>query len=123
MEKIKFIAGIDVKNKIVKTKGWLEDKGIDAISFGKKIFDMGIETAVYTDITKDGKLQGPNIEDTNSFALHTGFNVILSGGISNIDDVAKAKKIIKKGLSGIIIGKAYYEGRIDLNEVINKYQD
>lgn len=119
----KFIAGIDVKDRKVRTKGWLDDKGLDAISFGKKIFDLGIDTTVYTDINKDGKLEGPNIDETNEFILQTGFKVILSGGISNIEDVAKTKNIIKNGLSGIIIGKAYYEGKIDLSQAINKYQD
>jgi phosphoribosylformimino-5-aminoimidazole carboxamide ribotide isomerase len=119
----RFIAGIDVKDNIVKTKGWLEGSGRHSHSFGMDIKTAGFKTAVYTDISKDGKLSGPNIDSTKNFIDATGLNVILSGGISDIADIEESVKEIKSGLSGIIIGKAYYEGRVDIIDAINKFQD
>ena len=82
----KLIAGIDVKNNTIQTKGWTQKETIDVIQFGNKLKEMGFESVIYTDISKDGKLQGPNIECTKDFALKTKLKVILSGGVSNIKD-------------------------------------
>ncbi len=118
-----FIAGIDVKDNVVKTKGWLDGNTIDPIELGKKIFQTGFKIAVYTDISKDGKLQGPNLEATKNFAASTGLRTILSGGISSLQDIEEASTLRFYGLQGIIIGKAYYEGRINLKEAIIKFKD
>lgn len=118
-----FIAGIDVKDNLVKTKGWISDNGINPIELGKKLFQIGFKIAVYTDISKDGKLQGPNLDATKNFASSTGLRTILSGGVSTINDIEEAVTLRFYGLQGIIIGKAYYEGRIDLKEVISKFKD
>jgi phosphoribosylformimino-5-aminoimidazole carboxamide ribotide isomerase len=119
----RFIAGIDVKDNVVKTKGWLEGSGLNPIAFGMELFLSGFTTAIYTDISKDGKLSGPNIEDAKNFAETTRLGVILSGGISSLNDIENAVNNIKSGLSGIIIGKAHYEGRIDIMSAIKKFQD
>ncbi len=119
----KLIAGIDVKNNVVKTRGWLEGEGIDAVEFGKKLFGLGFSQAVYTDISKDGRLEGVNIAATRDFAVKTNLNVILSGGVSNADDIKNIKMLNEKRIIGAIVGKAYYEGRINLKEVIKKYQN
>ncbi len=116
------IAGIDAKNNVVKIRGWLDGEGLDAIDFGRKLFGMGFRTAVYTDISKDGKLQGANTEATGEFASKTGLDVILSGGVSGIDDIEKIVRLDESKIVGAIIGKAYYEGRINLKEAIAKYQ-
>jgi phosphoribosylformimino-5-aminoimidazole carboxamide ribotide isomerase len=120
--KNKLIAGIDARDNIVKTKGWLEGEGLNAIEFGRRIKKAGFTSAVFTDISKDGKLKGANIKGTKEFAINTGLDVILSGGISNIEDVKNGAKLDKSGVIGIIIGKAYYEGKINLKEVVDKYQ-
>lgn len=117
-----FIAGIDVKDGSVKTRGWQEGKGLDPKEFGIKVAGAGIKTAVFTDISKDGKLQGPNIEATCAFAKDTGLQVILSGGISCIEDIEKVS-LEKENIFGVIIGKAYYEGRIDVKKTIELYEN
>lgn len=117
------IAGVDVKDNLVKIKGWQNGEGVDPIELGKKIFQIGFKVAVYTDISKDGKLQGANIEATKNFSTHTGLHSILSGGISSLNDIEEACTLRFYGLLGIIIGKAYYEGKINLKEAIQKYKD
>lgn len=119
----KFIAGIDVRNNIIQTKGWIKNEAVEAIQFGKELLKNGFETVVYTDIAKDGKLQGPNIEGTKNFALNTKLKVILSGGVSGINDISNAYTLDKSGIIGIIIGKAFYEGKIDLKKAIELYQN
>lgn len=116
------LAGIDVKDGTVKTKGWKEGEGIDPIELGKKVFQAGISTAVYTDISRDGKLTGPNIEATKDFATKTGLHVIISGGISNENDILEASTLQYYGILGIIVGKAYYEGKVDLKKIFKKHK-
>lgn len=115
------LAGIDAKHGKVKTKGWQNDEGIDAIEFGKKMLNIGFKTAIFTDISRDGKLEGANIQATLQFSLKTGLNVILSGGVSTIDDIDKAYKLKNHGIIGLIIGKAYYEGKLDLKQIIKDF--
>ena len=119
----KFMAGIDIKNNTIKTKGWTKDETIDPIQFGNKLKKIGFKSIVFTDISKDGKLQGPNIETTKNFALKTKLKVILSGGISNIKDIHDINNFTNLGIIGIIIGKAFYEGKINLKEAIELYQN
>jgi len=119
----KFIAGIDVKNNVVKTKGWLSGEGLDPVLFGKKVRSFGIVNAVYTNISKDGKLEGPDIEGTKNFSEGSKLKVILSGGVTAGEDIEKAKNIIGKNLFGVIVGKAFYEGKIDIKNVIKLFQD
>lgn len=116
----KVIAGIDVKDNMVKTRGWKDGEGIDKLEFGKKLFQDGFKSTVFTDISKDGKLQGPNIDATEEMC-GTGLKVILSGGISSIDDIRQAATLKYFGLSGIIVGKAYYEGKVDLKEAFIEF--
>ncbi len=118
-----FLAAVDVKNGKVHSHGWQHNENIDAIEFGKKVFQIGIKEAIYTDISKDGKLIGPNIEDTKKFSNATGLRVVISGGISSMADIKQAKTLIYYGLSGIIVGKAMYEGRVNIKEAIKEFQD
>lgn len=117
-----FIAAVDVRDGNIRTGGWLKDAGVTDIAYGKNIFSMGFTTAVYTDISKDGKLCGPNINATKRFSDNTGLHSIVSGGVSSIEDVAEAATLKGFGIVGVIIGKAFYEGKIDLAEAIRKYQ-
>lgn len=118
-----FLAAIDVKDNNVYSHGWQEKENINIIDFGKKIFNIGIKEAIYTDISKDGKLIGPNIEDAKKFSNATGLRVIISGGISSMEDIKQVKTLVYYGLTGIIIGKAMYEGNIDIKQAIKKFQD
>ena len=118
-----FLASVDVKDNKIQSRGWLKDEGIDSIKFGKDLFQAGFKTAIFTDISKDGKLEGPNIEDAKKFSSNSGLHLILSGGISSEDDIISAKTLTYYGLTGVIIGKAIYEGKINLKEIIEKYQE
>lgn len=118
-----FIAGIDALNGEVKVSGWEKGSGLSDTELAKASADMGIISIVYTNIAKDGTLSGPDLKNTVRIAEESGLPVILSGGISCDDDF----KIIdadarNSGISGVITGKAVYEGRINLNKVIAEYQ-
>ena len=118
-----FLAAIDVKNGSVYSHGWQKNENISPIDFGKKLFQIGIKEAIYTDISRDGKLAGPNIEETKKFSNDSGLRVIISGGISSMEDLREAKTLIYYGLTGIIVGKAMYEGKVDIKEAIKQFQD
>lgn len=109
------IAGIDAKNGYAAVKGWVKETQIKAAELGRRLFDLGITECVFTDISKDGMLLGPSIETTKQMMQESGLNVIASGGISSIDDILQCKRI---GCVGAIVGKAIYDGRIDLAQAI-----
>ncbi|MBI9104234.1 MAG: 1-(5-phosphoribosyl)-5-[(5-phosphoribosylamino)methylideneamino]imidazole-4-carboxamide isomerase [Spirochaetales bacterium] len=117
-----FIAGIDALNGEVKVSGWEEGSALLDTDLAKKSADMGIISIIYTNIDKDGTLAGPDIESTVKIAGASGLPVTLSGGISGPGDVAKAVKYEESGIRGIITGKALYEGRLNLSEIIKSYQ-
>ena len=101
--------GIDVKNDIVQTQGWLASSGL-TLTKALEIFNgEGVETLIFTDISKDGMLQGPNFEKLESVLQNSKARVILSGGISSIEDIRKCTRIKAKNFEGTIIGKALYE--------------
>lgn len=107
--------GIDARDGKVAIQGWVESTEIDAVSFGKRLKALGVDTVIYTDISRDGMLSGPNLESTKELIDKSGLNVIASGGISCIEDVINIKKI---GAVGAIIGKALYTGSIELKKVL-----
>ncbi|MGI6176161.1 MAG: 1-(5-phosphoribosyl)-5-[(5-phosphoribosylamino)methylideneamino]imidazole-4-carboxamide isomerase [Christensenellales bacterium] len=102
--------GIDAKNGVVATRGWLEDSGIEAYELALRVKEWGIDTVIYTDIEKDGMLTGPNFEATRKM-MDTGLQVVASGGVSSLEDISRLKKM---GVYGVITGKALYDGKIDL---------
>lgn len=117
--KEKIIVSIDTKADRVLTKGWKAsyDK-LDSLSFAHYLKDIGFKQVIYTDVLKDGTLKGPNIQGIKNLLKETGLNVIASGGISCLNDIRKLKLLEKKGLTGVIIGKALYEGRFTLAEAL-----
>ena len=108
--------GVDAKNGMVAVNGWLDITETDSFDFCEKLRDNGVSTVIYTDISKDGKLSGTNIGAYKRLKEIKGLNVIASGGISSIDDI---KSLLDIDCYGAIIGKAIYENRIDLKEVLN----
>ncbi|MBM7555978.1 1-(5-phosphoribosyl)-5-[(5-phosphoribosylamino)methylideneamino]imidazole-4-carboxamide isomerase [Halanaerobacter jeridensis] len=114
----KIVVGIDAKNGQVATEGWLETSDTAAVELGQEMKDRGVKWVVYTDISRDGTLVGPNIESTKNLAEETGLNVIASGGVSDIDDIKALKKIEDAGVKGVITGKALYSENLDLEEAI-----
>ncbi|MBU1152607.1 1-(5-phosphoribosyl)-5-[(5-phosphoribosylamino)methylideneamino]imidazole-4-carboxamide isomerase [bacterium] len=112
------VIGIDAVNGYVAIKGWQEKTKINAVDLALKIKEMGISEIIYTDILRDGTLNGPNREELINIAQKTKLKVVASGGISSLEDIKKIKDIEYLGIKGIIIGKALYAKKIDLKEAI-----
>ncbi len=113
------VCGIDAKNGLVATQGWVDVSNISAIELALQMKVYGIRTVVYTDISKDGMLTGPNVSATKTLSDATGLDIIASGGMSCMDDL---QAISDAKIHGAIIGKALYEKRIDLKEAIEKFE-
>ncbi len=116
----KIVIGIDCKNMMVATRGWLDVSEINAIDFAKKLKEIGVKTIIFTDIAKDGTLEGINANQTKMLIDETNLDVVASGGAKSINDIIKAKEI---GADGIILGKSIYSNAIDLKEAIEKFED
>jgi len=112
----KILAGIDARHGNVAIKGWVETTGIDAFELALLMEKSGASGIIYTDISKDGMMVGPNIEATRKMAESVSIPVIASGGISSLADIKNLLEI--KNLWGAITGKAIYSGRLDLKEAI-----
>lgn len=111
----KIVVGIDAKNGMVATEGWLETSTVDYISLALEMEKMGVRLFVYTDVDRDGTLTGPNFEHYEKLIAHlTSAKVIASGGIHALSDLQQLEKI---GVAGTIVGKAYYNGDISLKEL------
>ena len=108
--------GIDAKDGMVATEGWLDVSEKSALAFAKEMEDCGVQTIIYTDIKSDGMLQGPNVETTKAIADTVSVSVIGSGGITSIQDVQALKAI---GICGAIVGRALYTGALDLETAIS----
>ena len=114
----KVIFAVDVKDSRVAVKGWKELSKKSASGYIVKLEALGAGRIIYTDITRDGMMAGPNREGLESVLDSTALEVVASGGISSIEDIRVLKKLESKGLVGVILGKALYEGKIDLEEAI-----
>ena len=111
----KIVVGVDVKDGYVLTSGWLKTSQVHYLDFLKELEKIGIQYIICTDISKDGTLTGPSFELYESIHENSSLNFVVSGGIKDADDIYQ---VHKKGYYGCIVGKAYYEGKIDLEEVI-----
>lgn len=119
---VDFIAGIDALDGEVKVNGWNEESGWSDVDLAQKVKQMGFKGLIYTNISRDGTLEGADIQNSAKVAQASGLPLIVSGGVSGLDDI---KKIVEKKeplFWGIISGKAYYEGRLDLKEAFHLYQ-
>jgi len=114
----RIVVGIDAKNGMVAVQGWAEVTGVTATELAKKFEGYGVTAIVYTDISRDGMLQGPNIEATKALAESINIPVIASGGLSTLKDIENLMAVESAGISGAITGKAIYSGAIDLAEAI-----
>ncbi len=115
----KIAVGIDAKNGYVAISGWEEVSDVTAVDLCLKMKDYGVKTVIYTDISKDGMMCGPNIESTKKLIDKTGLNIIASGGVSTMEDIENVNNI---GSAGVIIGKALYNGALSLCRVIEKFE-
>jgi len=115
----KIIVSIDAKDNYVSVEGWTEPTSITAIDLAKRFEDMGIAAFVYTDIQRDGMRSGPNIDGVREFAKNINVGVIAAGGVSSMKDIEDLLTLQKDGVSGIITGRALYDGLIKLEEAID----
>lgn len=111
----KIAVGIDARDGFVAVEGWIKLSKINYIDFAKAIEDIGVKTIIFTDISRDGTLKGPNLEATGILNNKVSCNIIASGGMKNIEDIKKLKEM---NMYGAIIGKALYSGSIALEEAI-----
>lgn len=107
----KVCVSIDAKDGIVCTEGWVESSNIEALELAARLEKLGLSTLVYTDISKDGMMSGPNFDMLNILNMHLNMNIIASGGIASVEHL---KRLEAMNLYGAITGKAIYEGAIDL---------
>lgn len=112
--------GIDAKDGMVATHGWLQTSETKAIELGKALADAGAETFIVTDIATDGMLAGPNIEGVRAMAEATGKDVIASGGVSTLADISALREYYSSGITGVIVGKALYTNRFTVREALEK---
>ena len=115
--KNKIALGLDAKNGNLSVSGWKENLNIKTIDFLKEVNDFGVSRIIFTDINKDGMKTSPNYEETVKIAEISNCPVIISGGVSSINDIKKAKDLNNKKIEGIIVGKAIYDGDIKLDEL------
>ena len=116
------ILGIDARNRKVSVEGWKEITEIQDVEFALRWKNSGIKRVVFTDISRDGMLSGPNLAALREMAEHTGLKIVASGGISSMDDLEQLKTLEPNGVDQAISGKAIYEGKIDLKRVFKCLQ-
>ena len=116
----KIALGLDAKDGYLSISGWKENSNQLTLDYLKEVNDYGASRLIYTDINRDGMKQSPNFEETAKIADNCSCPVIISGGVSSIDDIKKAKELNNKNIEGIIVGKAIYDGDIKLEELANE---
>ena len=114
----KIALGLDAKDGFLSVSGWKENSNKLTIDFLKEVNNYGMSRLIYTDINRDGTKQSPNFDETSKVANISKCPVIISGGVSSIDDIKKAKDL--KNIEGIIVGKAIYDGDIDLKDLVKE---
>lgn len=114
----RIVVGIDAKNGMVAVQGWAEVTGVTAVELARKFEGFGVSAIVYTDISRDGMMQGPNIEATKGLAESVSIPVIASGGVSSLQDIRNLLAVERSGVTGVITGKAIYTGALNLAEAI-----
>ena len=111
----RIVVGVDVKNGYVSTSGWLEDSNVYYLDFLKELEKIGVKYIVCTDISKDGTLTGPSFDLYDSIYKNSSINFVVSGGVKDENDIYKVNEL---GYYAVIVGKAYYEGKINLKETL-----
>ena len=109
--------GIDARNGLVAVEGWVEESNITAVRLAHEMMEAGVREIVFTDISRDGMLTGPNLSSLEQMVA-TGVKVVASGGVSSVDDLLAIAQFADRGVTGAIVGKAIYAGNIDLAEAI-----
>ena len=116
----KIALGLDAKNGYLSVSGWKENSNKLTLDYLKEVNEYGASRLIYTDINRDGMKQSPNFEETIKVAGTSNCPVIISGGVSSLDDIKKAKELNNKNIEGIIVGKAIYDGDIQLDALVKE---
>ena len=114
----RIVVGIDAKDGMVAVEGWAEVTSKSAMALAAEYEDYGVAAIIYTDISRDGMMQGVNIEATRELALSVDIPIIASGGVSSLDDIRNLLPLEKDGVEGVITGRAIYSGSLDLGEAV-----
>lgn len=114
----RIILGIDAREGMVAIEGWVEKSSLPALEFGRQMRQLGVVTAIYTDVSRDGLLQGPNLLSIKEMASYSGLQIIASGGVSSAENIKALAEMQSIGVCGAIIGKALYEGKLSLSEAL-----
>ena len=115
--KNKIALGLDAKDGYLAVSGWTKNSNIKTVDYLNEVNDFGVSRLIFTDINRDGTKVSPNFDETIKIADKSNCPVVISGGVSSIEDVKKAKELANKNIEGIIIGKAIYDGDIKLDEL------
>jgi len=116
----KIALGLDAKDGYLSVSGWKENSHQLTLNYLKEVNNYGASRLIYTDINRDGMKQSPNFEETSKIANISNCPVIISGGVSSIEDIKKAKELNNSNIEGIIVGKAIYDGDIKLEELVKE---
>lgn len=116
----KVAVGVDARKDMVATQGWTKDSGMAVEDVLNRLGKIGVERIIYTDISKDGMMKGPNLQGISNILKIGGFKIIASGGVASMEDVMNLMKYEEAGVDGIIIGKALYTGELNLKELLEK---
>ena len=115
--KNKIAVSLDVKDGLIALSGWKKQTNISAIDFIKKIQNFGVSRIIYTDINRDGTKQGPNIKDTVELSSKSTIPLVISGGVSSLEDIKKIKSLSNSNIEGVIVGKSIYDGDIKISDL------
>jgi len=115
--KNKIAVSLDAKDGLIALSGWKKQTNISVIDFIKKIQNFGVSRIIYTDINKDGTKKGPNIKDTVELSSKVKIPLVISGGVSSIEDIKKIKSLNNSNIEGVIVGKSIYDGDIKINDL------
>ena len=113
----KIAVALDVKNGLIALSGWKKQTDIPAVDFIKKIQNFGVSRIIYTDINRDGTKQGPNIKDAVELSTKAKIPLVISGGVSSIEDIKKIKSLNNSNIEGVIVGKSIYDGDIKISDL------
>lgn len=119
----RIVLGLDARDGMVAIDGWVATSDLSALEFAHTMKGLGITTAVYTDISRDGLLQGPNLQAIENMARQSGLSIIASGGVSSRENILALRKLEVCGVNGAIMGKALYDGKITLAEALEEARD
>jgi len=115
--KNKIAVSLDTKDGLIALSGWKKQTNISVIDFIQKIKNFGVSRIIYTDINRDGTKQGPNIKDAVELSTKAKIPLVISGGVSSLEDIKKIKTLSNPNIEGVIIGKAIYDGDIKINDL------